>query len=461
MTTPDAKTNGQAGSKLLSVLVFTLILSVMNATMFNIALPSISQQFQLTPSQVSWIVTGYIIVYAIGSVTYGKLADKYRLKDLLTFGLIFFAAGSIIGLAAQSFAMIMIGRILQSVGASVIPATAMLIPVRYFPPEQRGRALGTTSSGIALGTAIGPIVSGFIISFASWRFLFCLSLLALLTLPFYRKYLDDAKGQAGKTDLLGGALLAGTISLLLLAVTQSSFLYLLAGLVVLILFVIRVRTADEPFIQPKLFLNKQYTWGIIIAFFSTGLSFGIPFITPLMLTGLNQMTPAAIGFVMFPGALAAAIMGRTGGKLVDEKGSAFLGYIALSSLLLSFFFLSVTAGLSPYLIALFLLFGNIGQTFMQITISSLISRSLSREQAGVGMGLMMMINFISGAAATTFIGKVMDTGTADFTLNPLLVDNGAALYSNIFTVLTAAIVMVAFVFHFKFAAAEKAAVLRG
>ena len=73
---------------LLGLLVFTLIISVMNATMFNIVLPNISEQFQLSPSQASWIITGYMIVYAIGSVTYGKLTDRYSLKNLLTFGLL-------------------------------------------------------------------------------------------------------------------------------------------------------------------------------------------------------------------------------------------------------------------------------------------------------------------------------------------------------------------------------------
>jgi hypothetical protein len=78
------------GELLLGILVFTLIISVMNATMFNVVLPTISKQFQLSPSQVSWIITGYMIVYAIGSVTYGKLTDRYSLKNLLTFGLLFF-----------------------------------------------------------------------------------------------------------------------------------------------------------------------------------------------------------------------------------------------------------------------------------------------------------------------------------------------------------------------------------
>jgi DHA2 family metal-tetracycline-proton antiporter-like MFS transporter len=173
------------GEKLLVVLFFTLILSVMNATMFNVALPDIRSEFGLTSAEVGWVLSGFIVVYAIGSVTYGKLADQFPLKKLLTFGLIILAVGSLFGLFATSFWMVMVGRILQSIGASVIPAVAMLIPVRYFPVERRGRALGVVATGLATGTAIGPIVAGLISSQLDWRYMFLLPMLLIGVLPFY------------------------------------------------------------------------------------------------------------------------------------------------------------------------------------------------------------------------------------------------------------------------------------
>jgi len=120
----------QAGDKLIRVLAFTLLISVMSATMFNIVLPRIADDYDLTFSQVSWVSSAFLLVYAIGTVIYGKLADSYKLKNLLTFGIVFFAAGSLLGLAADSYAAVLIGRILQAVGAAVIPATAGIIPVR-------------------------------------------------------------------------------------------------------------------------------------------------------------------------------------------------------------------------------------------------------------------------------------------------------------------------------------------
>ena len=89
------------GEKLMRVLAFTLVFSVMNASMFNVVMPTISKEFNIGAADVTWLLTGYMIVYAVGSVVYGKLADKYRLKDLLTFGLIFFALGSVVGLSSD------------------------------------------------------------------------------------------------------------------------------------------------------------------------------------------------------------------------------------------------------------------------------------------------------------------------------------------------------------------------
>ncbi|MGO4547782.1 MFS transporter [Paenibacillus sp. 2TAB23] len=448
----EAASTTNNGEKLMPILAFTLVFSIMNASMFNVVMPVISKEFGITPSQVSWLLTGYMIVYAVGSVTYGKLADKYRLKDLLTFGLIFFALGSIVGLLASEYWMIVLGRILQASGAAVIPATAMIVPVRYFSPEKRGRALGTVAAGLALGTALAPIVAGLVTSFASWRFLFLLSIIPLLALPFFRKYLDNQRGKAQKIDFLGGILLGGAVALLLLGISQANLWFAVGGIVLLILFVIRIRTAAEPFIQPQLFQNKKYSFGLFITFLATMLSFGMPFVTPQFLSNLNQLSPAVIGLVMFPAAITSALMGRRGGRLADEKGNSFLVYTAISLSFTCFVLLSIFVGASPYLILFLLLFGNMGQTFMQIAMSNTISRTLTKEQIGVGMGLMSLLNFISGAMTTSVMGKLLDAKETSFHLNPFAIHKGAFLYSNIFFALAILAAVIVGIYYFSFSA---------
>jgi DHA2 family metal-tetracycline-proton antiporter-like MFS transporter len=426
--------------KLILILAFAMVISVMNSTMFNIALPTITEEFHLQPSQAGWIVTGYIVVYAIGSVMFGKLADKYELKNLLTVGLLIFAVGSLIGFLAPSFWFVLAGRILQAMGAS-----------RYFTPETRGRALGITSSATAFGTAVGPIVAGLVTNFISWHYLFVISLLILITLPFFRSFLDSEEEKVkSKTDLIGAFLLAGTLAFLLLAITQGSLLLAFIGIVFFALFLWRIGTNENPFIQGSLFKNRSFSAGLLVSALSSGIGFGIPYLTPLLLQGINGLSPLLSGLVMFPGAVLAALLGRTGGKLADQKGNGFVAYTALLCFFLGYGILSIVAGSSPYLIMFVLLLAYVGQTFIQIALGNTVSRSLPKEQAGVGMGIFMMMNFIAGATATTLISKALEIKDASLQLNPFLLEHNSLNYSNIYAVLTVLIVMVTLIYSSNF-----------
>lgn len=438
------------GELLLGLLVFTLIISVMNATMFNIVLPNISKQFQISSSQASWIITAYMIVYAIGSVTYGKLTDRYSLKNLLTFGLLLFAIGSVIGLVASEYWMVIVGRIVQAAGASVIPAISMIVPVRYFTSERRGRALGTVAIGFSLGLAIGPIIAGVVSSTWNWRVLFVISLLSLLTLPMYRKYLDDEKGVSGKMDYIGGILLASTVAILLLALTNGSVWLALGGILIFIFFVLRIRYTPNPFINPAIFRNKPFSFGLIITFVMIGIGFAFPFITPQLLSSVNHLSPVFIGIVMLPSSLMAALLGRQGGKLADDKGNRFLVFTAAALLIIGFLSLSSVVGMSPVFIAIFLIFGILGQSFMQIAMSNTVSRTLSKENIGVGMGLFSMVTFIATATSTAVIGKILDLGTSTIRLNPIPKNSATFVYSNIFLTLPILIVAVAALYYVQF-----------
>jgi MFS transporter, DHA2 family, metal-tetracycline-proton antiporter len=441
--------------KLLQIMFFTLIISVMNATIFNVVLSSISKEFMLSASQVSWVTSGYGIMYAIGSITYGRLADRYQLKDLLTFGLIFMSLGSFIGLVAQQYWMIVVGRMLQAAGASVIPAISMIIPVKYFTPENRGRAIGTMVSGLALGTAISPIVASLVTGVFHWRLLFCFSFLILLVLPFFRKYLKEEPARVeSKLDFLGGILVAASIAMMLLAITNSSWILFLIGSILLVLFIFRIRIAIEPFIHPALFQNKRYTLGMIIALLATSLSAGIPFIAPQLLSDVNHLSPTWIGFVMFPGAIASALMGRVGGKLADQKGNSFVFYVASLLLFTSFSILAILVGMSPGWIWIFLTIANIGQTFIQVAMTNTVSYTLSDENAGIGMGFLTMMTFIAGATSTTLLGKIMDLGSA-IQLNPLLVYKQSLVYSNAFVLLLIVLLFVIMLYFMLFRSAGK------
>lgn len=330
----------------------------------------------------------------------------------------------------------------------------MIIPLRYFPPEERGTAMGTAFVGLALGSALGPVISAFIVSVAHWRWLFCIPLFILITLPFYRKNLGDEKGDSGKIDWVGGSFLATTLTLLLLGVTSGTWWFIIGGLLALALFIVRIRSVSDPFVQPKLFTNKSYTLRLTITFLISGIGFSLYFLSPLLLARVQQLSPSWIGFAMVPAAVASAILGRIGGKLADLKGNSYLFFLASGLLLTCFILLSTFTGISPIFIAIFLIFGNVGQTFMMIAMSNSVSMTLPKEQAGVGMGLLSMLNFIAGGMASGVYGKAVDLGS-NVHWNPLNIYPNAIIYSNIFLVLAALHVGILFFYYFQFGRAKR------
>ncbi|WP_286228407.1 MFS transporter [Neobacillus mesonae] len=445
----EKEVSQQTGKKLMRILMFTLILSAMSVLMFNFVLPEISKVFDLTTAQVSWVTSSYTLIYGIGTVIYGKLADRYKLKNLLTFGLLFFAVGSLIGFASQTYGMLLVGRCLQAVGAAAIPATAMIIPLRYFPPEERGSALGTAFVGLAIGSALGPVISALIVSVAHWRWLFCIPLFILTTLPFYRKNLGDDQGDSGKLDWFGGIFLAITLTLLLLGVTGGNWWFTIGGILTLALFIVRICSVSEPFVQPKLFTKKSYTLKLTITFLISGIGFSLYFLCPLLLADVQQLSPSWTGFAMVPAAAASAILGRKGGKLADLKGNSYLYFVASGLLVTCFILLSTFTGISPVFIAIFLIFGHVGQTFMMIAMSNSVSVTLPTEHEGVGMGLLSMLNFIAGGMASGVYGKIVDLGSND-RWNPANIYPNGIIYSNIFLVLAALHVGILLFYYFQF-----------
>ncbi|WP_123043308.1 MFS transporter [Cohnella candidum] len=443
----EEKPNGMA---LMRLMMFTVMISSMNAMMMNVVLPQIGREFHLALAQVSWLSSAYALIYAFGTVMYGKLADRFPLKSLLTFGLSLFAAGSLVGLVSQTFGTALLGRCLQSAGAAALPAMALIIPVRYFAPDKRGSALSMTAVGTALGGALAPVVSASIVSIANWRWLFLPSLCMLLLIPLFRKYLEfEPKGAPRPFDWLGGGLLAASVSFLLLGVTNRDGGYAAAGAASFILFAVRIRTAREPFVQPAIFRNAKYTVALALAFLIAGVGTSLFILTPVLFAGVYGLNAGMIGFAMVPAAAAAAILGRRGGKLADRKGNFRLYALGSSSIIACFALLSVFAGVPPLWISFILIFGNVGQSFVQIAMSNTVSGSLPKEQVGVGMGLFSMTGFLAQGIAAGVYGIVAAQG-ARAAWNPLHMVDAGGLFSNIYFVLAVIHIGILLIYRYTF-----------
>ncbi len=440
-------------ARIVTVFCYTLFFSVLNATMFNVAIPDISRQFHLTPPEVSWVLTGYVATFGLGAITYGKLADVYPIKLLITIGLLLFNAGSLVGFFSRWFPMLIAGRLLQAVGGSCIPSLVMLTAIRYMPVAMRGRILAAVSSTIACGGAFGPIIGGFIAGNFHWRYLFLVSSSTLLAIPFYHRLLPAEKGRKERFDFLGGALLGATVISFLTFVAQSFLWGFPAGLLFLTGFILRIHRADTPFMLPGLFRDRRYRNGLLTLFLALGTAFGMMFTLPLMLRNLNHLDTQAIGVVIFPGAMTAAVLSFVGGRLSDRIGSVTVVQIGLGFLLAGYSLLSLLAGTRPQFITMGLIVSYSGFSIVQSSLAKTVSLTLSPNQSGVGMGMYNLTFFVSGTFGAAVAGRIIESFANGPAFNPFVAPRAEG-YSNVFVLFFGMVACAAWIFQRTFSAAE-------
>jgi len=393
--------------QLVLLLCWCVFCSVLNGTMFNVAVPDIARDYQLSPAAVSWIITGYITLFAIGAVSYGKLADRYPVRRLLTIGLVLFNLGALGSLLATSYPLLIAGRMLQASGGAAIPALVMIIATRFAPPDQRGRVLGAVGATVALGMGCGPLFGGLLAGLIHWRWLFALSFATLPAIPWLRRALPQESLRPGRFDLLGAGLLTLALSGLLVGLTQRLPWLILPALLIFGLLLGHLKRHPEPFIDPRLLRLRDYRAGLLIVLLVLGTVFGLLFLTPLALRELYGVSTLKIGLLIFPGALCGSLVGLYGGRLADRSGCRRVGRAGLAILLSGYLLFAWWIDSGPLSISLLLMLGYAGFSLFQPAIGKAVSLTLPVEQSGLGMGLYNLIYFLSGAIGTALCGSLL------------------------------------------------------
>ncbi|CAH1213393.1 Putative multidrug resistance protein MdtD [Paenibacillus allorhizoplanae] len=389
------------------LLCFTIVLVIMNTMMFNLALPKISLQFELSPSTASWIVTGYSIIFAIASITYSRLSDFVPIRRLYVIALLSLGGASILGLFTDSFGLLLLTRLIQASGAGAIPSLGIVFVTRYIPLSRRGRAMSLILSAASLGLGLGPVAGGSIVQYLGWHFLFVITGVTLLLIPIFLILLPKEKPASGSFDFIGALLLGIGTTGLLLFLTSKSLVALLVGILAIALFALRIRRVSQPFVLPALFGDRPYMSLGAIGVFSYMISFGFLFLAPQMLARVFGLAPLTSGLLLFPGALLAMLVSNRVGRIIDRYGNtALLRYVPWL-MLVSTVGLALTASYSYYWIAALYILVSISFTTLSSAVSNELSRQLTTDRIGSGMGLFQLLQFFSGAFAVALSGSAL------------------------------------------------------
>lgn len=388
----------------------TVWLVVMNTTMFNVALPTVINEFQLTPTAGSILVSGYSVAFAISTITYSRLSDFIPIRSLLISALALVGLSSFIGFFAHSFFLLIVGRFLQALGAGAVPGLAMVLAARYIALPRRGRAMSLIASAASLGFGLGPVVGGALTQWWGWNSLFAVTALVLILIPLYRKWLPVEKRQTVDFDAIGAALTAIGVAGMLGFFVSFKIWVLALTLLSLILLWRHIHRLTEkiPFIQPALLRHRKYLMLLFMGFSAFCSHFAILFLMPIMLSDLFGGSPAAIGMIIFPGAMLSAFAAIFIGRAIDRFGNAPLiqtGHLllGLSAVVFAFF-----SGVSPFVILVTYMLTSLGFTSMTSSLSNEASRILDKPQVGAGMGMMQLVQFIGGAIGVTMAGLFLE-----------------------------------------------------
>ncbi|MBT2738455.1 MFS transporter [Bacillus sp. ISL-7] len=386
------------------LLGFTVILVVMNTMMFNLALPQITKDFDLSSVAASWIVTGYSIVFAISSITYSRLSDFVPIRKLFTIGLLSVGAASVLGFFSHHYILLLIARLIQASGAASVPALGIVLLTRYIPLSRRGKSMATVMSASSLGLGLGPVIGGSIIQYFGWNDLFLVTGITLLLVPVFYRLLPKEKAQKGSFDIAGAVLIGMGTTGMLLFLTSRSWVMLVVGLVALLLFWLRIHRTDNPFVQPALFRNKPYMNLNALGTMAYMSSFVTLFLIPQILAHLFALTPGQSGLVLFPGAILSMLASNWIGKMIDRFGNSILFRYAPWLLILAAALFALTAVHSIYAIVASYMLLSISFSSLTTSVSNEISRIVPKEQTGAGMGLFQLLQFLGGAFSVAVTG---------------------------------------------------------
>ncbi|MGE7842799.1 DHA2 family efflux MFS transporter permease subunit [Lysinibacillus sp. NPDC093712] len=400
---------------LLFVMIAGCFFSTLNQTLLNVALSDLMVIFDVTPTTIQWLATGFMLVNGVLVPITAFLMKRYSTRQLFISSMLFLLIGSIVAASAMNFGMLLTGRMIQAVGAGIIIPLMMTVIVFLYPMEERGAVMGKVGFAIIFAPAIAPTVSGFFVEYLSWRWLFIgLIPFVLLIILFAYKYLFNVvEGTKVKLDglsvgystigfgfLLFGFSIAGSRGWADWLVITS----LLLGIIVTFLFCQRQMSSAEPLLNLTVFKYKMFSMTTLVNIAITILMYADLILLPIYLQDGRGFTAFEAGLLLLPGALINACLSPVTGKMYDKYGAKPLFIVGMSLIVLSMWaVIDLSASTSYMYLLVRTIILRIGLAFITMPLNTAALNALPKELASHGSAVNNTIRQLAGAIGTAVI----------------------------------------------------------
>ncbi|WKB35682.1 DHA2 family efflux MFS transporter permease subunit [Terrilactibacillus sp. S3-3] len=311
-------------------LIIGAFVAILNETFLNIALSDLIRYFNVSATTIQWLTTAYLLVIGILMPVTALLSGWLTTRQMFLGAMSLFLAGTLICALSTSFSFLLIGRIIQAAGSGLILPVMMNTLLLITPPEKRGGAMGLIGLVIMFAPALGPTLSGLILSIFSWRWLFYLVIpLAVFSIVFASRYLKNvSEVTRPKVDILSIVLstigFGGLVYGLGSGGGRLGTVFLIAGAVALLLFVWRQLTAPSPILDLRAFKYPMFALSTFILVLVMMTLFATMILLPLYLQRALLLTSLAAGAVLLPGGLINGLLSPVMGTFFDRFGPRWL-----------------------------------------------------------------------------------------------------------------------------------------
>lgn len=412
-------------------LIIGAFFAVLNETLLNIALTTLMKEFHITLPTVQWMATGFMLVMGIVIPISALLVQWFTTRQLFIGVMTVFTIGTTISAIAPSFTILLVGRLIQAIGTGLLMPIIFNVFLLLYPPEKRGKIMGLVGLVFMFAPAIGPTLSGIIVEYLGWRYLFITVIpFALFSIVFASKYLINVgEVTKPKIDVLSilfssvgfGAIIYGFSSAGESKegfLSPSVYVTIIIGAISIVLFAMRQFKLKDPVMDLRVFKYPMYTHAVFMFLIIIMAMFSSELILPIFMQGPLALTAAAAGLVLLPGSILNGAMSPFMGHLFDKFGPRVLMIPATFVLCGTMFMMSRLTADTPIWIII------VGYILLMLSVSAIMMpaqtnglNQLPKSMYPHGTAVMTTLQPVAGAIGVSVFISIMNARQLHFLQN--------------------------------------------